>query len=639
MSRSKAQIDADVQRLQDRIAALAAEASRYWRDHHHLKMLVTQLPVAVWTTDANLGITSALGLVPEVFYEAADNLVGRRMHDLFGYADPRAAVCRQALEGRPARAVLQTSDRIFALNATPFEDEGTTGCFAVALDVTEQYEAQRTLTYSAERYRDMIENARDLIFTLDTSGKITSINQAVSSLLGYTVEEGQRMRLADLLAPDYRDSLTERLTRLSSGPVAEAWEVIAIAKDGRRVHLELKSRLIPAHNGHPAGIEGIARDITDRRVLEDHVRQAQKMEAIGVLAGGIAHDFNNLLTGILGYAYLLQSDAEIAEKHSEAIDVILRSAERAAQLTTQLLGFARRDKIQNTPVDVHNTIRDLVALLQRTIDKKVRITTLLRAEHAFVMGDPGQLYQLMLNLCLNARDAMPSGGELTIQTRSSKDQLVITVADTGTGIAPEIRDRIFEPFFTTKAPDKGTGMGLAVVYGIVRSHGGLVTLESEIGKGSTFHTTLPLSATMGDGVSTKPVKARSGRGRILVIDDEEIVRQVLSRMLRSLGYEVHTAGDSVQAVEYYRENFSAIDAVILDMVMPRMNGRDCYLALHGINPEIRAVLSSGYSQDDEAAELLREAGLEFLQKPYQLDQLATAVRKALGKQAASTGTD
>ncbi len=628
MSRSKAELDADLRRLQDRIASLATDAANYWRDRQHFQLLVELLPLSTWTVDSSLDITSAAGRTWDVLQHKAGGLTGQNLRDLLPEGDTRISICERALAGEKSEALIRVGGRKYSIRSAPLpnSEKGEIGAFAIALEIHPgASQAQAPLPN-----RTLFESMDDLMLTVDLRGNIVTASSSAERLLGFTPLELEGRNIIDLVAPDQRTRLRERILAMLGSGRGQTEEVVAVAQDGTQVHFDLSLRLV-FREGQPTCIEGLARDVTERRQLEEHVRQSQKMEAIGVLAGGIAHDFNNLLTGILGYAYMLQADLDANDKAQEGLDVIVKSAERAAQLTTQLLGFARRGKNQNVPVDMHSTIRDLIELLKRTIDKRIRISTSLRAETSSVMGDPGQMYQLLLNLCLNARDAMPGGGELSVSTRAFGDNLVITVSDTGTGIPPEIRDRIFEPFFTTKSPDKGSGMGLAMVYGIARNHGGSVHLESKMGEGSSFHATLPVSHAPGVPAA-KRGEVATGRGRILVIDDEDIVRQVLSRMLRGLGYEVVTAGDSRQAVQYYRENFARIDAVILDMIMPRMGGRECYMALKAVNPDVRAVLSSGYSRDDEASDLVEEEGLEFLQKPYQLEQLGTVLRRALSRQ-------
>jgi nitrogen-specific signal transduction histidine kinase/CheY-like chemotaxis protein len=405
-----------------------------------------------------------------------------------------------------------------------------------------------------------------------------------------------------------------------------------VKKDGSHIHVEVSTRF-RFENGVPVGIQGIARDITDRKILEEHVRQSQKMEAIGVLAGGVAHDFNNLLTGILGHADLLRSTSIPEDEQKEAIATIIRSAERAADLTRQLLGFARRGKNRIAPVDLHNTIEEVTDLLSRTIDKRIRIVNELSAEQSCVPGDSTQLYQVLLNLALNARDAMPEGGIIRFRTWKKRETLILRVEDTGTGISEEARNRIFEPFFTTKEAKKGTGMGLAMAYGIVKNHGGSITVESQPNKGTQFELALPLCATTDVASPSEPPAIISRGGRVLIIDDEQIVRGVLLRMLRGLGYEAIEAEDARHAIEFYSEHWPKIDAVILDLNMPQMGGWECFAALREINPNLRAIISSGYGIDSAAEEIIQHRGILFLQKPYQLAQLATAMQRTLASAA------
>ena len=519
-----------------------------------LATLLGQRGICTWTTDAELRVTSASGPTCMVLGFRVDRHTQPALTDMLGHSDQRVTASRRALQGQQARITVEADGRVYSVLVSPLRDgQAIIGTFGSAIDSTEEENQRELLAVSEQRFREMFNNAEDLIYTHDLQGRFTCVNGAIERMFGYSTREALVMNLTDLLAPEARNECIDRIHSMVGGGTPQRWEAAAVTAAGKRVVLELSARLLLV-NGSPFRIDGIARDVTERRMLEEHVRQSQKMEAIGVLAGGIAHDFNNLLTGILGYAYLLQAEPEIRAKASEALEVIVQSAERAAQLTTQLLGFARRGRNQNVPVDVHATIRDLADLLRRTIDKRITITVRPGATNSHVLGDPGQIYQLLLNLCLNSRDAISGHGQITISTRDAGSSIVISVQDTGEGISPEIRQRIFEPFFTTKPPAKGTGMGLAMVYGIARNHGGSIHLESELGAGSTFHVTLPACGDTAASASPKQ-QPQSGRGRVLVIDDEEIVRQVLSRMLRGLGYEVTRAGDSRQAVGYYEEHW------------------------------------------------------------------------------------
>ncbi len=385
----------------------------------------------------------------------------------------------------------------------------------------------------------------------------------------------------------------------------------------------------------------------EKQELERRLIQNQKMEAVGTLAGGVAHDFNNLLTGILGYAELLRDEKLPPEKIPKAAAVIMSASERAKELTSQLLGFARRGKHQNVRLDVHAIIREVITLLRRTLNKNVKIEEKFEAGDATTRGDPDQIQQVILNLAVNARDAMPQGGVLYCETRRvDLDEeycrkhaeaipghfIAISVGDTGEGIPREIHDRIFEPFFTTKEQGKGTGMGLAMVYGIVKNHEGFISLKSQLGGGSRFTVYLPVSLEIesSSNIEKSKTDAVRGKGTILLVDDEEIVNEVASSMLGELGYEVIAFCDARKAVRYLERHPDSIDLAIIDMIMPDMDGRECFHALQKIRPGLRTILSTGYSRDDIAQDLLSEGEMVgFVQKPYRLHQIAEVVSNAL----------
>ena len=387
-------------------------------------------------------------------------------------------------------------------------------------------------------------------------------------------------------------------------------------------------------------------DITERKRLEDELRQSQKMKAIGQLAGGVAHDFNNLLTGILGYADMLMRKAEPGSEVYKAAQTIEEVADRAAELTRQLLGFARKGKYRVIPIDAHETIRAVAALLGRTIDKNVRIVLRLNAGRSVVMGDPSQMEQMLMNLAFNARDAMPKGGELLFETSVvhlgtmsagahplglTGAHLLIAVSDTGSGIPWEIQGRVFEPFFTTKASGKGIGMGLATVYGIVESHGGSIRVQSKENHGATFKIYLPLTDQKAAAKETEEDKGECvpGSGRILIVDDEEVVRNIAAAILSELGYEAIAVSSGKEAVERYRVEGSEIDLVVLDMVMPEMDGRKCFQALKAIDPDVKVILASGYGRNERAQQIMNEGALAFVPKPFRANELSLAVAGAI----------
>ncbi len=364
--------------------------------------------------------------------------------------------------------------------------------------------------------------------------------------------------------------------------------------------------------------------------LEAQLSQSQKLLAIGSLAGGVAHDFNNLLTAILGYVSLLREEPGASPQILEALDVIENAADRASHLTGRLLGFARKGLPKREKVDIHHTLAEVQALLKHTIDKGIRLESDFAAASPHIMGDPSQLFQVFLNLALNARDAMPDGGFLRLSTADDDGFVRISVSDTGVGIPDHLRERIFEPFFTTKSPDKGTGMGLTVVQTIVRAGGGRIELRQDNQHGTRFDILLPAAI---DRTAVEPQAAAAaparGKGSVLVVDDEEFVRQVAARMLKTLGYHAICLGSATEAVDYYKRRARDIDLVIVDLIMPDLSGKAVFEQLRLENPRARVIITSGYSQDPGVDALLDAGAKAFLQKPYRLAQLSETLAGAM----------
>ncbi|MBK9516094.1 MAG: response regulator [Anaeromyxobacter sp.] len=371
-------------------------------------------------------------------------------------------------------------------------------------------------------------------------------------------------------------------------------------------------------------------------------RQSQKLEAVGLLAGGVAHDFNNLLAAILGHADLLAQEAPPGSQTEEAARTIAQAAQRAATLTRQLLAFARLGHHRQEAVDLHALVLEATGLLGRTLDKAIVLQARLEAPRHHVRGDPGQLQQVIVNLAVNARDAMPSGGTLTLQTRvvafdgaggpagrAPGEWLELSVTDTGVGIPPQLRERIFEPFFTTKGEGRGTGLGLATVYGIVKGHGGEVAVSSQEGVGSCFTIHLPLLATPATTAAPAEAAAPRGGGVVLVVDDEALVGRTAGRLLASLGYQPEVVGGGQEALDWLASHAAPPAAVLLDLAMPGMDGATCFRRMRQALPSLPVVITSGFDRNDRAQELLDEGAREFVQKPYRTLELATALAAAL----------
>jgi len=389
-------------------------------------------------------------------------------------------------------------------------------------------------------------------------------------------------------------------------------------------------------------------ELQEKRQLEEQLRHAQKMEAVGLLAGGIAHDFNNLLSGISGFAGLIKR--KMCENNPlllKYVEPIIEASQRGADLTGQLLAFARKGKYQQVSVDAHEVIDNVVRLLSRTIDKRIQIDRDLRAKLSTIMGDPSQLENAVLNMALNSRDAMPEGGTLSFvtdnvtilddapQTRLYRVQpgeyLELRVVDTGIGMNEETKARMFEPFFTTKKPGKGTGLGLAAVYGCVKSHNGYVEAESSPGKGTAMKILVPVThqEKAEDPRAIEEVKVIRGKGHVLVVDDEKVVRDVSQEILEELGYSVSLCEDGEQAVAFFRAHHKEIDVTVLDMIMPKMGGYDCFKQFRAIQPGAKVIIATGYSTSDDTQRIVTRGVSAFIQKPFDAEELSQVIAGAI----------
>ncbi len=507
----------------------------------------------------------------------------------------------------------------------------------------------KRIRQSNERFKRLFHSNPEAIAYLNQDFRILDVNPRFEKLFGYSLKELKGKLLDNFIFPEDELDIVEKI-RIDSKEQFINREITCKTKKDKMLNIILSSEPIKDEQ-IIRGYIVVYKDITEhkraeeeRRKLEQQLQQAQKLQAIGELAGGIAHDFNNLLMGIMGAADILEYKfVDKIEKNDKSDFIITKASERAAKLTNQLLAFARKGKYQQVPIDIHNTINEVVSILSQTIDRRIEIKQHLEANPSITKGDPNQLQQALLNIAVNARDAMPDGGELTFATSvisldeeycnthfevSPGQYLHISISDTGIGIDKETQERIFEPFFTTK--EKGTGLGLSMVFGTIKNHGGDISVYSEPNKGTVFHIYLPLSE-QEEGISAIDEKPQivHGSGTILLIDDESFVREVAGNMLEKLGYKVITCNDGQEAIEYYKSFYNEIDVVIIDMIMPKLNGQDTFRELKKINPTIKAIIASGYSIDDTIQEVLDEGVLGFIQKPLKIDQLSCAIAQAL----------
>jgi PAS domain S-box-containing protein len=551
------------------------------------------------------------------------------------------------LDGRPA-------DMIVRLHVPRRDNRpDLSRVIVTCTDITARRLAEDARDRQHALLQTVLNSIPDLICRIDEAGIYRGCNRAFAEFFGLRPEDVIGRAVHDLFPPASAGILGAADARLLSGGPAEPLELTVTAADGRTALLESLRVLIPGPDGRPSGLLSISRDITARRQLEDQLRQAGKLEAVGLLAGGVAHDFNNLLTAILGNLTLAQSLLPADEPARDLLAASEQAALRAAELTRQLLGFARRTTVRLEAADVNASVAEAIAILRRTIDPRVTITVRSAPELGRAIADLGQISQVLMNLCLNARDAMPDGGELTIETADAFVDTAhvrriaaarpgafvrVSVADTGHGIRPEIRDRIFEPFFTTKELGKGTGLGLALVHGIVSQHRGWVEVDSIPGRGARFDVYLPrVERTDDRGQRAEDGKTNlssvlrplsSGLRTVLLADDEPMIRNLGRTILEDEGYRVLLAADGEEAIEVFQREMGRVDLVILDLTMPRLSGRDACRRLIEIDPHVRVLMSSGYASDTAGA--IREAGVRgFVAKPYRPADLAAAVRSAL----------
>lgn len=499
------------------------------------------------------------------------------------------------------------------------------------------YEALRK---SEERYRELVEHANSIILRWDRHGFITFFNEYAQRFFGFTEEEIIGRHVIGTIVPQSESTgrdLRPLMDEICRDPEAHRYNINEnITRSGKRVWIAWTNKVLRGEDGTPVGVLSIGSDITKQRRLEEELRQAQKMQAIGELAGGIAHDFNNMIHGISGYAEVIR---ELSD-HPRIADYathILTTAQHAAELTQQLLTFARKGKYQLKECNTHEIIRDVCAMLGRTIDRRITIEQNLQAARPHVLGDPTQLKSALLNLGINAKDAMPRGGDLRFSTRNlsvdsatsisefdlqAGQYLLITISDSGTGMTEAVRSRIFEPFFTTKDSGRGAGLGLAAVYGTTHMHQGAIRCRSQEGRGSSFDLFLPISRECGkqERKQRKERQHRNGIG-IMVVDDEAMVRNYSKTLFEMYGHRVMTFESAASAIAFYRTNYASIDLVLLDMIMPGMDGQELFSHLKAINPDINAILSTGYSLESKIEGILEDGIIDCIQKPFTYSQL------------------
>jgi two-component system, cell cycle sensor histidine kinase and response regulator CckA len=533
------------------------------------------------------------------------------------------------------------------LNAHAIKDQAEDTMYfdGFVLDLTERKKAQEALHLQTSYYQQLFENSPAGIAVVDIHNTVLNTNRAFEKMFQFKCDELRGKRIDDFIVPEALLDEAYELTSLSQKGRTVQKESVRKRKDGTLINVAITGYPISAGTDQVA-IYGMYTDITQEKKLEENLRQAQKMESLGTLAGGIAHDFNNLLAIIMGHASLLEKTKPEDPGTRKSIDTITKATHRGAGLVRQLLTFARKSHIIMESVNVNDTINELMKLLNETFPKIITINANLRNDLPMIVGDANQIHQMLLNLCVNARDAMANGGNLTISTNKVSgnslsvqfpqsvvtEYIQIDVCDTGVGMDENTRERIFEPFFTTKERGKGTGLGLATVYGIIESHGGFMEVDSEPGQGTIFHVYFPVQmhATVEEnGKQEKEHEIKGGEERILIIEDEEVLRDLLYSELTNNGYTVFTAEDGIKAIEVYSQWKREIDLVISDIGLPKMGGQEVFQKLKELNPDVKVLLASGFLDPDLKIALFKAGARGFIQKPYAPDDVLKKIRNVL----------
>jgi PAS domain S-box-containing protein len=521
----------------------------------------------------------------------------------------------------------------------PIRKQGeVVGAVVTFLDITERHRADEALKESEARFRKLTEASFDGI-AITEEGVVREANRGFAAMFGYTPEEVIGRSATEFVAQESSETVQQRIAEGIEG----TYEHLGKRKDGRKILVEATARTHTT-GGRPGRITAF-RDLTERRLLEQQFRQAQKMEAVGRLAGGVAHDFNNLLTVITSYSDLLLQDLEASDPRREDLEEIRKAAETAATLTRQLLAFSRQQVLEPKVLTLNEVVLRAENMLNRLVGEDVDLVTALAPDAGRVRADAGQIEQVIMNLAVNARDAMPDGGTLIIETTNVDftneyvhqhfpakpgPYVMLAVCDSGVGMDEQTKARMFEPFFTTKEPGKGTGLGLATVYGIVKQSGGLIWVYSEPGRGTTFKIYLPRVGEIAELVETASTPDLSGGTEtVLLVEDAAAVRAIARQVLERQGYTVVEAPDGKTALSLAGRHQGPIHLLLTDVVMPQMSGRHLAVRLQEVRPDLKVVYMSGYTDDAVVRVGVLERQVAYLQKPFTAEGLARKVREAL----------
>ncbi|MEN8760079.1 MAG: PAS domain S-box protein [Desulfobacterales bacterium] len=653
------------QELTSNLAELKSTQAALKKSETHYRSLFDGLPVGLYRTtpdgrilDANPMLVRMLG------YPDKESFLAQRAESMYLNSEERVkwkTMIESQKFGKPYEFQMRRYDgtAVWVENHSIAVRDGTgqVKYYEGSLkDISERKEAEAALQKSEKEYRALYDDAKraeelyrsllhssaDAIVIYDLQGMAQYVSPVFTKMFGWEQEEVEGKKIPFLPESEMEATLSIIKCLVENGIPCHGFETKRFTKDGKTIDVSISASRFEDHIGQPSGILVILRDISDRKRLEEQLHLVQRMEAIGTLAGGIAHDFNNLMMGILGNISLMMCDMDSTSAHFRNLQNVEQLVQSGTKLTGQLLGYARKGKYEPKTVDLNHVVRDSVETFGRT-RKEVTINLDLAPEQIVADVDRSQIEQVLFNLYINAADAMSRGGELYVQTTVVEHTdltekpyspkpgkyLKLQVTDSGIGMDPETQKRIFDPFFTTKEIGRGTGLGLASVYGIVKSHGGYIDVVSEKGKGTTFCIYLRVSTSSLIEAGVNPSEVKRGKGTVLLVDDEEMVIDIGAQMIKKMGYDVIYTRKGDEALSLYDTHRNSIDLVVLDLIMPGMGGGDTFDELKKIDPDVKVLLSSGYCIDGQAREILNRGCRGFIQKPYNMQALSQKINEIL----------
>ncbi|RKZ08669.1 hypothetical protein DRQ05_01080 [bacterium] len=630
---------------------------KYFLSDRTVRKVFDTMNIGVLITNSDFTIAYVNDAICRLVSMEKEKILGSNILDLFTKAEQRelaGEILEKRSRGTSSLYEFKITDDdgknvILLGSGTPIMDDESnfTGALALYVDITDQKDTERELERLKKFNENIIENIPSGIAVLDESLQILSANKTFLGFSGRSRPEVVGEKFSDIFPFELlkNKNFLRNLLDTLDGEETKTVENIHFKLDGSDRIAVAKLKTIDFGGERGKKLLLILDDVTEISNLQKELIQSQRMDSIGRLAGGVAHDFNNLLGGILGYASLMRNDLSEGTEMRKNLDMIIQSAERASDLTKQLLTFASGKAAEQTIFDPVRVIKDVVELLSATIDRSIEIDTFFDPYTSCVVGNETNFQQAILNICINARDAMENGGKIKIATSNTTldesstgmhtgaapgDYVLISISDTGKGMDAETKRRIFEPFFSTKERKERVGLGLSIVYGTIKNMGGFINVESSPQMGTHFALYIPASTEKEKKESTETMfSTLTGTEYILVVDDEEVIRDLSTRILTSAGYRVITAEDGKKALTILKEESDSIDLVVLDLIMPHMSGGTAFKKIRELIPNMPVIISTGYSPGDSAADILKHNGTDFLQKPFFMNDMLRKVRRML----------